>query len=134
MFIGGQPSCAVSIGAQSCTPIHIREQASADAERAQAALDHAGNQAVSLDMVKNFARAARQRIRLDGGGYHRDHLRALAQRIEVADREVRIMGSKSELLRTLGRRLGREIRRSRCSEFSTEMARHPEQNCEHLCH
>ncbi len=79
----------------------IREQASADAERAQAALHHAGNQAVSPDMVKTFARAARQRIRLDSGGYRRDHLRALAQRVEVADTEVRIMGSKSELLRTL---------------------------------
>jgi len=40
-------------------------------------------------------------IRLEGGGYRRDHLRALAQRVEVADGEVRIMGSKSELLRTL---------------------------------
>lgn len=79
----------------------IREQASADAERAQAALDHAGNQAVNSDMVRTFARAARQRIRLDSGGYRRDHLRALAQRVEVADTEVRIMGSKSELLRTL---------------------------------
>jgi hypothetical protein len=79
----------------------IREQASADAERAQAALDHAGNQAVSSDMVKTFALAARQRIRLDSGGYRRDHLPALAQRVEVADKEVRIMGSKSELLRTL---------------------------------
>jgi hypothetical protein len=44
---------------------------------------------------------ARQRIRIEGGGYHREHLRALAQRVEVADREVRIMGSKSDLLRTL---------------------------------
>lgn len=79
----------------------IREQAGADAERAQAALNHAGNQAVSPDMVRNFARATRQRIRLDSGGYRRDHLRALAQRVEVADTEVRIMGSKSALLRTL---------------------------------
>ena len=39
---------------------------------------------------------------MDSGGYRRDHLRALAQRVEVADAEVRIMGSKSELLRTLG--------------------------------
>jgi hypothetical protein len=31
----------------------------------------------------------------------RDHLRALAQRVEVDAKEVRIMGSKSELLRTL---------------------------------
>jgi hypothetical protein len=47
-----------------------------------------------------FASTARERIRIDGGGY-RDHLRALAQRVEVADREVRIIGSKSDLLRTL---------------------------------
>jgi hypothetical protein len=79
----------------------IRERASADAERAQAALDHAGNQAVSPELARTSARAARQRIRLDSGGYRRDHPRALAQRVEVADSEVRIMGSKSELLRTL---------------------------------
>ena len=79
----------------------IREHASADADRAQAALDHAGNQAVSPDMVRTFARAARQRIRLDSGGYRRDHLRALAERVEAADTEVRTMGSKSELVRTL---------------------------------
>ena len=79
----------------------VREQASAEAERAQAALDHAGNQAVAPDMVRIFARAARQRIRLGSGGYRRDHLRTLAQRVEVADKEVRIMGSKSERLRTL---------------------------------
>ena len=36
-----------------------------------------------------------------GGGYRRDHLRALAQRVEVAEGEVRIMGSKSRLLQTL---------------------------------
>jgi hypothetical protein len=40
-------------------------------------------------------------MRIEGGGYRRDHLRALAQRVEVAEREVRIMGSKSDLLRTL---------------------------------
>lgn len=33
--------------------------------------------------------------------YRREHLRALAQRVEVADHEVRIMGSKGDLLRTL---------------------------------
>ncbi len=46
-------------------------------------------------------RSARQRIRLVGGGYRRDHLRALAQRVEVAEGEVRIMGSKFRLLQTL---------------------------------
>ncbi|MFC3629467.1 recombinase zinc beta ribbon domain-containing protein [Paracoccus angustae] len=79
----------------------LRDQAAADAERTQLALDSSGNQGISPDMLKGFALKARERIRLDDGGYRRDHLRALAQRVEVADDEVRIMGSKSELLRTL---------------------------------
>jgi hypothetical protein len=52
-------------------------------------------------MVRTFARTAHQRIRLEGGGYRRDHLRALAQRVEVAEGEVRIMGSKSRLFQAL---------------------------------
>ena len=52
-------------------------------------------------MLRKFAATARQHIRIEGGGYRRDHLRALAQRIEAAYNEVRIMGSKSDLLRTL---------------------------------
>ncbi|GLS38920.1 hypothetical protein GCM10010869_45170 [Mesorhizobium tianshanense] len=64
-------------------------------------LDSTGNQAVMPDMIEGFANVARERLRLEGGGYWRDHLRTLAQRVEVADTEVRIMGSKSELLRTL---------------------------------
>ena len=50
---------------------------------------------------RTFARTARKRMRTDGGGYRRDHLRALAQRVEVDQKELRIMGSKSVLLRTL---------------------------------
>jgi site-specific DNA recombinase len=42
-----------------------------------------------------------KRMRTEGGGYRRDHLRALAQRVEVDAKDVRIMGSKSVLLRTL---------------------------------
>jgi site-specific DNA recombinase len=79
----------------------IRDQAKADAERAQAMLQNSGSQAVTPQMLSKFARTARQRIRLEGGGYRRDHLRALAQRVEVSDGEVRIMGSKSQLLQTL---------------------------------
>jgi len=80
----------------------IRDQAQADTMRAQAPLDSAAQQPVTATMLRKFAATARQRIRIDGGGYYRrDHLRALAQRVEVADREVRIMGSKSDLLRTL---------------------------------
>ncbi len=79
----------------------IRDQAKAGAERAQAMLENSGSKAVTPQMVRNFAETARRHIRLEGGGYRRDHIRALAQRVEVADGEVRIMGSKSRLLQVL---------------------------------
>jgi len=56
---------------------------------------------ITPQTLKTFARQARKGMRVEGGGYRRDHLRALAQRIEVDAKEVRIMGSKSVLLRTL---------------------------------
>ena len=84
----------------------VRDQAKADAARAQATLDGSGSRAVTPQMVRTFAKAARQRIRLEGGGYRREHLRALAQRVEVADGEVRIIGSKSRLLQTLANKSG----------------------------
>ena len=52
-------------------------------------------------MVARFAEIARKRMRIEGGGYRRDHLRALAQRVEVGAKEVRIIGSKGDLLKTL---------------------------------
>jgi len=55
----------------------IRDQAKADAERAQAMLQNSGNQAVTPQMLSKFARTARQRIRLEGGGYRRDQGAAL---------------------------------------------------------
>ena len=79
----------------------IRDQSQVDADRASAMLDSAGQKAITRAMLRKFAQTARQRIRLPGGGYRRDHLRALAQRVEVNDGEVRIMGSKDNLLRTL---------------------------------
>jgi site-specific DNA recombinase len=78
----------------------IRDQARTDAERAEGALDRLGP-SITPQALKTFASQARRRMRTESGGYRRDHLRALAQRIEVDAKEVRIMGSKSELLRTL---------------------------------
>ena len=52
-------------------------------------------------MIERFAIAVREKIKLKGGGYRRDHLRALAQRVEIGDKQVRIIGSKSRLLKTL---------------------------------
>jgi DNA invertase Pin-like site-specific DNA recombinase len=79
----------------------IRDQAKVDADRAQALLESPGHSSISPAMIQGFARRARERIRGAEGGYRRDHLRALAQRVEVADDAIRIMGSKTELLRTL---------------------------------
>ena len=78
-----------------------RDQAQADALRAQAMLESAAQQSATPQMLRHFANTARQRMRADGGGYRCDHLRLLAQRVDVSDKEVRIAGSKSNLLRTL---------------------------------
>ena len=51
--------------------------------------------------LKTFASQTRRRMRTEAGSYRRDHLRALAQRVEVDVIEVRIIGSKSVLLRIL---------------------------------
>lgn len=72
-----------------------RWKAGADAERA---LDSSGNHDFSPDMLKGFSHNAPERIRLDDDVYRRDHLLSLAQRVEVADKKIRTMGSKSELL------------------------------------
>ncbi len=77
-----------------------RDQARLDAERAQDAIER-GGPTITSEALKTFARTARKRMRTDGGGYRRDHLRALAQRVEVDQKELRIMGLKSALLRTL---------------------------------
>jgi len=78
----------------------VRDQARADAERAEGAIERVGP-AITPQSLKTFARQARKRMRTEAGGYRRDYLRALAQRVEVDAQELRIMGSKSVLLRTL---------------------------------
>src|SRR3977135_637845 len=79
----------------------VRDQAQADAERATSAVERLGP-AITSDSLRRFALAARRKLRNEDGTYRRDHLRALAQRVEVVDpTEIRILGSKTELLRTL---------------------------------
>ncbi len=77
-----------------------RDQARLDAERAEDAVER-GGPTITPQALKTFARTARKRMRTETGGYRRDHLRAFAQRVEVDQKELRIMGSKSALLRTL---------------------------------
>ncbi len=79
----------------------LRDQAHADADRAAALMEKA-DAVVTPGTLRAFALAARAKLRNEDGAYRRDHLRALAQRIEVANgTDVRITGSKTELLRTL---------------------------------
>jgi site-specific DNA recombinase len=78
----------------------LKAQAQADAERATIALEGIGAE-ITPAKLRSFAAIARQRLRGPDGGYRRDHLRALAQRVEVAEGEVRIMGTPGNLLRTL---------------------------------
>src|SRR5258708_28870447 len=56
---------------------------------------------ITPQALKTFANQARRRVRTESGGYRRDHLRALAQCVEVDAKEIRIKGSKGVLLRTL---------------------------------
>jgi len=76
-----------------------RDQAHLDAERAEEALNRSGPD-ITPQALKALARSARKGMRTESG-YRRDHLRALAQRVEVDAKEIRIMGAKSVLLRTL---------------------------------
>lgn len=48
-------------------------------------------------MARKFADTARQRIRLERSGYRRDHPRARARRVEIANGEVRIMRATPRL-------------------------------------
>ena len=63
--------------------------------------DGSGDWAVTPEMIDALSQSAGSSLRIKGGGYRRDHLRAFAQRVEVADDEVRIMGRTSDLLQTL---------------------------------
>lgn len=79
----------------------IRDQARLDAERSAAFIERLGP-AITPESLRRFALAARRKLRNEDGTHRRDHLRALAQRVEVVDQtQIRILGVKTELLRTL---------------------------------
>ena len=64
-------------------------------------LKSAACRGLSGAVVGQTARKARTWLRPGKVGDRREHVRAFAQRVEVADDAVRIMGSKNTLLRTL---------------------------------
>src|SRR5262249_2360169 len=78
----------------------IRDQARADAERAEGALDRLGP-SITPQALKAFARAGRKGMRTDSGDYRPDHLPALAQRVEVDAKQGGVLRSKGALTRAL---------------------------------
>ncbi len=94
----------------------IRDQSRLAADRAAEAVENAGP-TLTPQALTALAGQARKKMRSEAGGYRRDHLRSLAQRVEVDDREVRIMGHKSELLRALVASGGGNLRAQFC-DFS----------------
>ncbi len=79
----------------------LRDQARADATRIEAMLANSTHQRLTGDAVQELTIEARRRLRLGKGGYRREHVRAFAQRVEVADGAIYIKGHKNTLLRTL---------------------------------
>lgn len=78
-----------------------RDQARGDADRAVSHIEKIGP-AITPESLRAFAKAARKKLRNNDGSFARDHIRAVAQRVEVISKtEVRIRGQRSELLRTL---------------------------------
>jgi site-specific DNA recombinase len=70
----------------------IRDQARADTERAEGAINRQGP-TITTQSIKAFARTARKRMRTESGGCRRrDYPRALARRVEVDAQELRVMG------------------------------------------
>ncbi len=78
----------------------IRNAARADADRAEARLSGV-HVTPTPEKVRALATAARRKLRQPDGSFRRHQLHLLAQRIEVDEAEVRIMGSKTVLLAAL---------------------------------
>ena len=86
----------------------IREQARGDAEGAMARITQTAPE-ITVDKIREFTAATRQKLRNDDGSYARNHVRAVAQRVEVVSKtEVRIRGNRSELVRVLAAASGVE--------------------------
>jgi site-specific DNA recombinase len=78
----------------------IRDSAQADAERAEARM-RTGEAVITSERIQEFAQETRRRLRRDSGGYRRHHVQALAQRIDVTEKHIRISGTTVGLLKAL---------------------------------
>ncbi|WP_297514345.1 hypothetical protein [uncultured Caulobacter sp.] len=84
----------------------IRDESRADADRAEAAIEKLGPM-LTPEILSRFAEVTKERLRDPEGKYRREHVRAVAQRVEViSTSEMRIMGNRTDLLRTLAASAG----------------------------
>ncbi|RRN64680.1 recombinase family protein [Caulobacter sp. 602-1] len=86
----------------------IRDESRADADRAEAAIEKLGPM-LTPEVLARFAEATKERLRDEHGKYRREHVRAVAQRVEViSPSEMRIMGNRTDLLRTMAASAGEQ--------------------------
>ena len=78
----------------------IRDSARADVERAEGR-GKANEIEITPELLGSFAIETRRRLRREDGGYRRHQIQALAERVEVGESEVRILGSTNNLLKAL---------------------------------
>ncbi len=78
----------------------IRDSARADVERAEGRVK-ASEIEITPELLGSFAVETKRRLRREDGGYRRHQIQALAERVEVGDREIRISGSTSSLVKAL---------------------------------
>lgn len=101
----------------------LRDAARVESARITAMLDSSQKKAITPQMLEHFAKAARKRLREPSSGYRREHLRALAQRVEVGNGRVRIIGHKGNLLRALAGLSGEKTLQKQVPTFVPEWRR-----------
>lgn len=74
----------------------MRDAARADADCAEAR--NGSPSQITSSLWRDFGVEARRQMRKKDGGWRRGQIQALAQRVEVAEDEIRIRGSKMNLL------------------------------------
>ena len=85
-----------------------RDGLEGEANRTAAAIERMGT-ALTPELLKQFAKATRQMLRDENGGYRRDLLKAVAQRVDVTpEGGLRVSGCKVELLRAISANNGVE--------------------------
>ena len=86
----------------------IRDGLEGEATRTAAAVERMGT-ALTPALLRQFAKATREMLRSENGGYRRDLLKAVAQRVDITpEGGLRISGCKVELLRTISANNGVE--------------------------